>query len=135
MVISMQNKIKNFSIFKQNKLWSFKAKKVIKVVDENTDIVETKTELTALDKIKGVKQNTTTELRVKYENPDILYKVTNLSLNNKPIIVPGDLIETFIGSNNLEARNALINGENEVTAKDINGEPLYQIISMRKVNE
>lgn len=102
-------------------------KKVIKVIDENTEIVEKKTELTDEDKILGVPEKTYTAIDVKYESPTIKYKVTNLELNNGFIKITGDLVETFIGSNNIEARKGLKRGEKEVFTKDVNGKPLYKI--------
>lgn len=102
-------------------------KKVVKVIDENTEIVEKKTELTDEDKILGVKENTVTVLDVKYESPTIKYKVTNLELDNGYITVSGDLVETFIGSNNIEARKALKKGAKEVFTNDVNGKHLYKI--------
>lgn len=102
-------------------------KRVIKVVDENTEIVEKKTELSDEDKILGKKESVITGLNVKYESPSIMYQITNLELNNGSIVVSGDLVETFIGSNNIEARKALKGGAKEVTSKDVNGKDLYKI--------
>lgn len=65
---------------------------------------------------------------IDYESPERLYKVTNLELNNKPIKVRGDLIETFIGGKNAEARKELKNGVTKVITKDAyKGSDLYKI--------
>lgn len=44
----------------------------------------------------------------------VVYEVTNLELNNKPTLVYGNMIDSFIDS---EARKELEKGENEVKSK------------------
>lgn len=66
-----------------------------------------------------------------YESHDIRYKVTNLKVKNKPSIVCGDVIETFIGSNNKEARQALKSGAKSVITKDYNKNNEYKIEVMK----
>ena len=56
-----------------------------------------------------------------------MYKVTNLAVNNTPITVTGDLIETFIGSNNKRARQLLKQGAKKVISKDFDGKDNYKI--------
>ena len=80
------------------------------------------------DKLLG---NTIEEkpLKIKnYEDPSVKYKVTNLTVNNKPIIINGSIVETFIGSKNIEARRELRSGAKMVITKDpFSGKKLYKI--------
>lgn len=78
-------------------------------------------------KILGESPATVEKTIYDYENPDVKYKVTNLVANNNPIIVRGDVIETFIGSKNIEARERLKTGAKKVVTKDLNGEAVYKI--------
>ena len=65
---------------------------------------------------------------VEYESPERKYRVTNLQVKNKPIVVDGSVIETFIGSKNLTARKELKEGAKKVITKDpITKENLYKI--------
>lgn len=63
---------------------------------------------------------------VSYEDPSIMYKVTNLK-NDNVIECDGSLVETFIGSNNLAARQDLIDGVKSVITKDYNKKDEYKI--------
>ena len=62
-----------------------------------------------------------------YESPKTRYRVTNLAVNNRPIIVRGDVIESFIGAKNTEAREKLLNGSQKVVTFDIMGNSQYKI--------
>lgn len=90
------------------------------------EIIETEN-LTEEEKITGAQAQTYTSKRVNYESPDIMYKITNLQLNNAPITASGDVIETFIGFKNETARRELRRGAKTVTTKDINGREFYKI--------
>lgn len=79
------------------------------------------------DKILGIPEEKKVSKNIDYENPKMQYKVTNLKLKNTPIVVTGDLVETFIGQSNKEAREALKDGEKSVITKDCNGEKEYKI--------
>lgn len=61
-----------------------------------------------------------------YSSSKVKYKVTNLELNNLPVIVDGSCIETFIGSSNLTARRQLKNGAKEVITY-YEKTPMYKI--------
>lgn len=88
-------------------------------------IVET--EITDEDLILGNAPKVTEKIIVDYESAERKYKVTNLSVKNKPVTVTGTLIETFIGTRNREAREELKNGALKVTTKDLRGNPTYKI--------
>ena len=102
-------------------------KKVVKVIDEDTKIVEETPVLTDDDIFLGKKEEAVTKIELNYESPERIYKVTNLEIKNEPSLVTGDLIEGFIGSNNSAARKELKSGIKEVVTKDINGKELYKI--------
>lgn len=100
-------------------------KKTLKQVQG--DIVKEETKLTAEDKILGAKPEIVTKTIYNYENPDVKYKVTNLQVKNTPVYVTGDVVETFIGNRNKNARYALKEGAKEVITKDLNGDEIYKI--------
>lgn len=79
------------------------------------------------DKILGKVADSIEFTVYDYENPQTRYKVTNLLINNNPVTVSGAVIETFIGSKNLEAREELKKGAKKVVTKDINGNSMYKI--------
>lgn len=89
--------------------------------------VEVETKLTDEDLILGKKVRKEVKTVISYEDESITYMVTNLKINNKPTKVTGDLIETFIGSNNIEARNALKDGAKCVITKDFKHNDEYKI--------
>ena len=89
-------------------------------------VVETK-KLTDEEKILGEKPVTKTLVSVDYESENAKYQVTNLEYGNTPVVVNGTVIETFIGSNNREARKALKEGAKEVITRDMNGKEIYKI--------
>lgn len=79
------------------------------------------------DKILGIEPVVEKATIVRYEDPERLYRVTNLQINNTPSTFSGLKIEAFIGCKNNEARNALINGAKEVITFDGNGKEAYKI--------
>lgn len=79
------------------------------------------------DKIFGKSEKTIIKTVIDYESEDIKYKVSNLLLENTPTIVNGKYIEAFIGSSNIEARNALKDGKRTVITFDSNGEEAFKI--------
>lgn len=83
--------------------------------------------LTDEEKILGKVAEVKTVTEIKYESPEIQYKITNLAVKNNPIIISGDVVETFIGSGNVVQREALKQGAKEVITKDGNGRELYKI--------
>lgn len=83
------------------------------------------------DKILGKQKDDTVSLNIDYESPKRKYRITNLVVKNNPVIVTGDVIETFIGCKNKEARQDLIDGMTKVITKDIQGEDLYKIEVIR----
>lgn len=89
-------------------------------------VVEKKVATTE-DKILGNVVEDVVKTVVAYEDKSIKYKVTNLKVNNGAEIFDGTMIETFIGSNNKEARLELINGAKKVITKNGNGEDAYKI--------
>lgn len=91
------------------------------------EMIEVETKLTTEDKILGKSTEKTKEFVIDYESPDITYKVSNLTLNNHPMYVTGQFIESFIGNSNIEARKQLKKGEKEVTTKDADGNKAYKI--------
>lgn len=91
-----------------------------------TKVTEVK-KLTEEEQILGEKPVTIVKTSVDYENFERKYKVTNLEFNNTPVKVDGTVIETFIGSNNKEARKALKEGALEVITRDMNGKEIYKI--------
>lgn len=71
--------------------------------------------LTDEDKLMGKTEPeyyTVTELNA-FTNK-VIYEVTNLELNNKPTLVYGNMIDSFVDD---EARKELEKGENEVESK------------------
>lgn len=82
---------------------------------------------TAEDLILGNAPLKETKKVVSYEDPSIEYKVTNLRLNNEPMFVTGEVIEVFIGGNNLIARQDLKDGKKEVITRDYNNKDEYKI--------
>ena len=102
-------------------------KKVVKVIDEDTKVVQETPVLSDDDIFLGKKEETVTKIELNFESPERFYKVTNLEIKNKPVIVTGEFIESFIGSNNDIARRELKNGAKEVTTNDVNGKKLYKI--------
>lgn len=91
------------------------------------EMIEVETKLTDEEKILGKSTEKTKEFVINYESPDILYKVSNLVLNNNPMYVTGQFIESFIGNSNIEARKQLKKGEKEVVTKDADGHEAYKI--------
>lgn len=91
------------------------------------EVKKVKEVLTDEDKILGKTPEIKTVVTVKYESPDIKYKITNLVTKNNPIIITGDLVETFIGAGNLKEREELKRGAKEVITKDGNGNEMYKI--------
>lgn len=83
--------------------------------------------VTAEEKILGKQGLMRTKLVKAYEDRAIKYRVTNLQVKNNPVIVNGTVIESFIGSKNLEARNALKEGAEKVITKDLHGNDMFQI--------
>lgn len=79
------------------------------------------------EKILGSKPESCIDKEIDYENSTRRYKVTNLVVENNPVEITGDLIETFIGTNNLDARKSLQEGANEVITVDKYGKELYKI--------
>lgn len=79
------------------------------------------------DKILGNPEIIEDIKTVHYEDKNRKYKITNLQVKNKPIIVGGHLVETFIGSKNKEAREALKTGALKVITKDLDGENMFKI--------
>lgn len=91
------------------------------------DYIEVEKNLTDEEKIMGEIPTTVREKIVNYESPKILYKVTNLILNNNPMTVSGQFIESFIGSNNIEARKQLKRGETTVITNGADGKEAYKL--------
>ena len=95
------------------------------------DITTTPTEPTTLkdeDKILGKKEKFSSAKNVDYEDIYKKYKVTNIALGNTPIIVRGNVIEAFIGSHNLKAREELKAGSKSVITHDLlSNKQLYKI--------
>ena len=89
-------------------------KRVVKKVDDLTNIVEEQKPISDEEKIMGVSPVVETKKEFNYESPKVMYKVSNLLLNNNPITVTGDIIEAFIGSRNQEAREQLKRDVREV---------------------
>lgn len=79
------------------------------------------------DKILGNSIVTEEIKNIHYEDKNRMYKITNLQLKNEPTIVNGTLVESFIGSKNIEARKDLKNGALKVLTKDIFGNEMYKI--------
>lgn len=97
------------------------------VTEKKTKKVVVTEKLTDDDKILGKTAKDKTETIINYKDTELRYKVTNLQMDNEPMIVRGDLIETFIGMRNNEARNELKKGANEVITKDYHGNDEYKI--------
>lgn len=96
-----------------------------------SEVVEVTKPATDEEKILGGGDTVKTQIEINYESPKILYKVTNLAVNNTPITVTGDLIETFIGSNNKRVRQLLKQGAKKVISKDFDGKDNYKIEVVR----
>ena len=87
-----------------------------------------RTKLSDEDKILGKKIKPKTEKFIDYENPDLKYRITNLIVNNNPVIVDGSVIEGFIGGYNDKARTDLQKGAKSVTVYDkLSQKPIYRI--------
>lgn len=102
-------------------------KRVVKKVDDLTNIVEEQKPITDEDKILGVNPVVETKKEFNYESPMVQYKVTNLVLKNNPITVNGAIIEAFIGSKNLKAREQLKEGVKEVITYNGDKKEQYKI--------
>jgi hypothetical protein len=102
-------------------------KRVVKKVDDLINIVEEQKPITDEDKILGVNPIVETKKEFNYESPMVQYKVTNLVLKNKPITVNGAIIEAFIGSKNLKAREQLKEGVKEVITYNGDKKEQYKI--------
>jgi hypothetical protein len=99
----------------------------VKKVDDFTNIVEKQKPVSDEEKILGVNAVIETKKEFNYESPAVKYRVTNLILNNKPITVTGEIIEAFIGSRNLKARQELKEGVKEVIAYNGDKKEQYKI--------
>lgn len=102
-------------------------KRIVKKVDDLTNIVEEQKPITDEDKILGVNPVVETKKEFNYESPMVQYKVTNLVLKNNPITVNGAIIEAFIGSKNLKAREQLKEGVKEVITYNGDKKEQYKI--------
>lgn len=102
-------------------------KKAIKELEKEVVLKEEK--LSEDELILGVQPQKSVVREFDYENENAKYKVTNLLFEETtPTIVTGDVIETFIGSRNKEARYALKKGEKEViTYEHFTNKPMYKI--------
>lgn len=97
------------------------------MVENKTRRTKNKTRRTK-NKILGIEERIEVcNKSVNYEDKDILYKITNLIQNNNPLIIKGNLVETFIGGGNQEARIQLRKGAKEVVTHDNKGQKLYKI--------
>jgi hypothetical protein len=103
------------------------AKKATQKTDELVEVITEPKKLTAEEKIFGAQEVVETKIIKSYEDSSIRYKITNLQVKNKPVIVSGDLVESFIGCKNIDARNALKSGANKVITKDFYGKDIYKI--------
>lgn len=85
--------------------------------------------LTDDELILGVKPKAEVVKEIDYESDSVKYKITNLLVKEStPTIVFGDVIETFIGNRNKEARKALKQGAKKVTTfEHFTKEPMYEI--------
>lgn len=80
------------------------------------------------EKILGVEPVAEKVITIDYENPNRLYKVTNLQVaNSTPSTFSGAKIEAFIGCKNEKARNELIAGAKSVITVNGNGKEAYKI--------
>lgn len=79
------------------------------------------------DKILGNNVKDEVKTIFDYENEARMYKVTNIKLNNGVNYFNGKVIESFIGSNNKNAREQLLKGEKIVYTKNGNNEVTYKI--------
>lgn len=102
-------------------------KRVVKKVNETTNIVEEQKPITDEEKILGVSPTVETKKEFNYESPTVQYKVSNLILKNNPVIVSGAVVEAFIGSNNIDARMKLKSGVKSVITYNGNKEEQYKI--------
>lgn len=103
-----------------------KTTKKVPIKQEPITVIEQK-EATTEDLVLGKPTETVIKQIYNYEASSVKYKVTNLMKNNNPTIVTGDVIETFIGSKNKEARNQLKSGAKAVITKDYNNKDEYKI--------
>jgi hypothetical protein len=85
--------------------------------------------LTDDELILGVEQEVKEVTELDYESEIIKYRITNLLVpGSTPTVVTGEVIETFIGNRNKEARNALKAGAKEVTTYEhFTKNPMYKI--------
>lgn len=102
-------------------------KKIVIKADDKKSIVEIKKQPSEDDLIVGKTEEIEVKTELNYEHPSRLYKVTNLVVKNNPVEVTGEFIETFIGSLNLDAREALKGGAKEVITKDYHGNNQFKI--------
>lgn len=80
------------------------------------------------DKLLGTVKPEIIKKTIDYESSDRKYRVTNLQVKNKPVVVDGSVIETFIGCKNLTARSELKEGAKKVMTKDpVTKKNLYKI--------
>lgn len=100
------------------------SKKIIRKTDEYIDVFEPVGDEA---RILGDTDKVTHVRYTNYEDPKRLYKVTNLQTKNSPVIIGGNLIETFIGTSNKQARIDLKSGIKKVITKDIDGNAIYKI--------
>ena len=99
-----------------------------KRVQNKKKIIETTFEpISDDDKILGKEPEKKQFVKTNYEAADRVYKITNLRVGNKPVIVSGNHVETFIGSNNKAARILLKQGTEKVVTKDYDGNDEYII--------
>ena len=102
-------------------------KRVVKKIDDLTNIVEEQKPISDEEKIMGVNPVVETKKEFNYESPKVRYRVKNLILNNNPITVTGDIIEAFIGSSNITAREQLKEGVKEVITYNGDKKEQYKI--------
>ncbi len=96
-----------------------KKKPVKKIIEKKTATTE--------DLVLGNETEVVEKIVVCYEAPEVQYRVTNLKVNNNPVVVTGDVIEAFLGAYNKEAREALKGGAKTVIAKDYHKNDEYRI--------
>lgn len=89
--------------------------------------VKTEIKATVEDKLFGNAPKTEKIGNTDYENPERLYRVYNLKLNNGFVTVRGDVVESFIGTKNKEARKSLKNGKKAVITYDADKKEEYRI--------
>ena len=64
-------------------------------------------ELSDEDLFFGKEEEQVEVIEFNYQSEQVKYRITNLSVKNKPTIVNGLAVETFIGAKNIDARKAL----------------------------